>query len=104
MHPETRACEELETDAMRLAYGELPNSRRGSVTEHLEQCPDCSELVTFVQKFTKIARTHTPSTDDPGEPHPDPALVADLEAEKLDPNTAKHVSAHLLFCKSCREE
>src|SRR6266852_5528117 len=97
-------CIAAEPLVMSYAYGQaLSAADRQKADKHLGTCADCRETVGFIRQSLKTTRTR-PEPTDPGEPHPDPALIVALEADTLDAPTSEHVSAHIVHCDSCREE
>src|SRR6266849_824428 len=100
---ETPECSKLAREVTRYAWGELPEDSRPAIEKHLSQCPSCSELTSFVGKMTAAARENQGRWSPPADPHPEPSLIVDLEAEELDEETAERVSVHLLRCRPCRE-
>jgi len=60
------------------------------------------ELVDFVRSMVQAVHDDPSRSAPLREPCPDASLVVGLEAEELDELTAKHVTAHLLYCKKCR--
>src|SRR5712692_9279347 len=97
-------CMQLSRDVTRYMFGELPEENKSFIETHLADCPPCSKRVVFARKFTALAKEQFTRADMPDEPCPDTSDIVALEADKLDEETARHVRAHLLFCKLCREE
>src|SRR5712691_4525374 len=97
-------CLQLSRDVTRYMFGELPEADASFIETHLADCPPCSKRVTFARKFTALAKKQLTRADTPDEPCPDTSVIVALEADELDEETARHVRAHLLFCKLCREE
>jgi predicted anti-sigma-YlaC factor YlaD len=95
-------CASLACDAIRYALRELPEESWPTVKAHLDRCKSCRELVSFAEMLTATAGRSQAKEKRPAD-HPDPSLIADLEADNLDPETARKVSLHLLDCKPCRE-
>jgi hypothetical protein len=99
---ESPDCSKIADDVTRYAWVDLGKESRAAVEAHLKQCASCGELVSFVTELTAAARKN-PEPDLPGQAHPHPSLIVDLEADKLDEQDARRVSLHLLDCKPCRE-
>lgn len=101
-HEET--CAELADDLTRYAWGELHGKPKGQIEAHLSHCPGCSETALFVKKLRALSGKRAENLEPCGEPCPDSALLVDLESDELDEVTAQHVRAHLISCRTCREE
>jgi hypothetical protein len=100
---EASGCSEFADEVTRYAWGELSEERRDEVEAHLQKCPPCKELATFTEDLIRAVREDPKRSAPIAEPCPDVSLIVDLEAEALNEETARHVTAHLLYCKKCRD-
>jgi DNA-binding CsgD family transcriptional regulator len=96
-------CAKLADDVTLYAWGGLASDARTVVETHLKECASCNEFVSFLKEFIAAARKDGANVAIPPGPHPDPSLIVGLEADKLDAETERKVSLHLLDCRACRE-
>jgi hypothetical protein len=89
---------------LRYALGQLSAEEAGTIAQHLAGCNSCQEFEAFVTEFNGALRGLRPDVSVQSEAHPDSSLIVGLEAGSLPDDVASHVSAHVLFCKSCLEE
>lgn len=88
----------------RYAFGDLKGKEKESLERHLQSCLGCREYLSFIQDFNEGLREAKPQEPLPGEPCPDPALLAALQEGDLDKETAEHLRVHMLYCENCRED
>jgi len=93
-------CSEVEVD--RYLRGKLQATELAAVEAHLTACTPCQSILGFARTLLQVLRGDS-SRELAGESCPDSSLIVGLEAERLDKLSAKHVTAHLLHCKRCRE-
>jgi hypothetical protein len=83
--------------------GEGSPHERQEVDEHLKDCSDCREFLSFVQDFSETAKDLAEDEIAADEPHPRKSVTIAYEEGKLDAETALHLRAHMLFCDECAE-
>lgn len=88
----------------RYVLGDLAGKEKESLERHLDSCLPCREFLSFVQDFNTGLQEAKPQEPLPGEPCPDPGLLAALQDGELDEETAQHVRVHMLYCENCRED
>lgn len=102
-HDQVTGCAQFGDEVSRYLWGALPEERRAAVEAHLRECAPCRELATFTKDLIAVVREDSSRVLPIAEPCPDASLIVGLEAEELDEITARHVTAHLLHCKKCRD-
>lgn len=88
----------------RYAFADLDEDEKSAVERHVQTCVQCRDFLSFIQGFNAGLRQAKPREPLPGEPCPDPALLADLQEGNLDDETAQHVRVHMLFCNACTKD
>src|SRR6266853_3493734 len=83
--------------------GEGSEHERQEVDEHLKDCGDCREFLSFVQDFSETAKDYGEDEIAADEPHAPKSVIIAYEEGKLDAETALHLRAHMLFCDQCAE-
>jgi hypothetical protein len=91
-------------DLLRYAFDELEAEERARLDEHLVECTDCKDFISFVKTFNRGIREAVSAFPAPGEACPDSFLIAALESDALDAATAAQVRSHVLFCKTCLDD
>lgn len=93
-----------EERLVRYVEGALSKNENDAVDRHIRNCADCRGFVSFVREFNTRLGEHRPHKTHPIEECPDGSLIFMLEGGILDQESARHVSAHVIFCSRCREE
>src|SRR5437870_888406 len=83
--------------------GEGSERERQEVAEHLKDCGDCREFLSFVQDFSETARDLAEDEIAADEPHPPKSVIIAYEDGTLDAETSLHLRTHMLFCDECTE-
>src|SRR6266436_5565060 len=83
--------------------GEGSERERQEVDEHLKDCGDCREFLSFVQDFSDTAKDLAEDEIAADEPHPPKSVIIAYEDGKLDAETSLHLRSHMLFCDDCAE-
>ncbi len=96
MHP-------LESLIRTHVEGEGSERERQEVDEHLKDCGDCREFLSFVQDFSETAKDLAEDEIAADEPHAQKNVIIAYEDGKLDAETALHLRTHMLFCDECAE-
>jgi anti-sigma factor RsiW len=93
-----------EDDLIRYADGELGQTERIEMEQHLAACGSCRELLSFVQDFKGGLGELKAEEAAPKGPCPDSWTLVSYEAGELDETTARQLRVHLLFCDECQQE
>jgi len=83
--------------------GEGSERERQEVDEHLRDCSDCREFLSFAQDFSETAKNLAEDEIAADEPHAPKGVIIAYEEGKLDAETALHLRSHMLFCDQCAE-
>src|SRR5713226_3691953 len=83
--------------------GEGSERERQEVDEHLKDCSDCREFLSFVQDFSETAKGFAVDEIAVDEPHAPKSVIIAYEEGKLDAETSLHLRSHMLFCDQCAE-
>src|SRR5438132_8256321 len=83
--------------------GEGSERERQEVDEHLKDCNDCREFLSFMQDFSETARDLAEDEVAADEPHAPKSVIIAYEDGKLDAETSLHLRSHMLFCDECAE-
>jgi hypothetical protein len=83
--------------------GEGSERERQEVDEHLKDCSDCREFLTFAQDFSETAKDLAEDEIAADEPHAPKGVIIAYEEGKLDAETALNLRSHMLFCDECAE-
>ena len=83
--------------------GEGSERERQEVDEHLKDCGDCREFLSFVQDFSETAKDLAEGEIAADEPHAQKNVIIAYEEGKLDAETSLNLRAHMLFCDECAE-
>jgi hypothetical protein len=83
--------------------GEGTPREQQEVAEHLKDCSDCREFLSFVQDFSETAKDLAQDEIAADEPHAKKSVIIAYEEGKLDSETALNLRAHMLFCDECAE-
>ena len=83
--------------------GEGSERERQEVDEHLKDCSDCREFLSFVQDFSETAKDLAEDEVGADEPHAPKSVIIAYEEGKLDAETALNLRADMLFCDECAE-
>ncbi len=94
MHPH-------ETILHAYAEGDASASDRATVDEHLKDCGECRDFLSFVQGFSSAAKEMSPSDIAPEEPCFASEIIVAYERGELDRATTFNLRKHMLFCDQC---
>jgi len=83
--------------------GEGSERERQEVDEHLKDCTDCQDLLSFVQDLSETGKELAEDEIVADEPHAQKSTIIAYEEGKLDAETALHLRSHMLFCDECAE-
>src|SRR6266849_579014 len=83
--------------------GEGSERERLEIDEHLKDCGDCREFLSFVQDFSETAKDFADDEIAADEPHAPKSVIIAYEEGKLDAETSLHLRSHMLFCDECAE-
>ncbi len=94
MHPH-------ETILHAYAEGDASASDRATVDEHLKDCGECRDFLSFVQGFSAAAKDLSPSDVAPEEACFATEIIVACAEGELDGATTRRLRQHLLFCDQC---
>jgi hypothetical protein len=83
--------------------GEGSERERQEVDEHLKDCTDCQDLLSFVQDLSETGKQLATDEIAADEQHAPKSVIIAYEEGKLDVETALHLRSHMLFCDECAE-
>src|SRR6266852_3149998 len=83
--------------------GEGSERERQAVDEHLKDCSDCREFLSFVQDLSETGKELAEDEIAADEPHARKGTIIAYEEGNLDAETALHLRSHMLFCDECAE-
>jgi hypothetical protein len=93
-----------EEDIFRYLSGHLSPSDHDRIEAHLKACPECSDMVTFVNDFNSTLKAMSSDELRPDSPCPNADTIATFVYGELDESAAQAVRQHTIFCKECLEE
>jgi hypothetical protein len=102
--PRSPECHALLEDIHRYVLGELTGSQAVAVEEHLAQCENCRDTVSFMREFGRELRGQIFDSDENKEPCPPTELLANVESDLADEQEAQHVRAHTVHCRDCSKK